>query len=166
MGTAKAATSSGIQRRRGLQWLLARSSNERLLVRRSCHKLLACGTLDCRKCLFSFASCGLVYSISSLIGKIKTPRSTFRPRAAGIGAMALQIGLPRVRGRSNMNCFRDQDDISSARRFVTWSSSVLFRESASVKRFAGRANKTRRSSVDREMRRFEPKIITPTHPSV
>ena len=55
--TAKAATSSGIQRRRALQSLLARNSNESLLVRRSCE---------------SFASCGPVYFTNLLIGKIKT----------------------------------------------------------------------------------------------
>ena len=91
MDTAKAATSSGIQHRRALQSLSARSRNERLLVRGHCYKLLACWTLHFRKCLFSFASCGLVYSISSLKGKIKTPRSTFRPCAAGIGTMALPV---------------------------------------------------------------------------
>ena len=134
MGTAKAATSSGIQRRRGLQWLSARSSNERLLVRRSCHKLLACGTLDCRKCLFSFASCGLVYSISSLIGKIKTLRSTF-PTSCGRNRRHGVADWPPSGSRPlKYELFSRQDDISSARRFVTWSSSVLFRESASVKR--------------------------------
>ena len=37
--------------------------------------------------------------------------------------------------------FPDRDEISSARRFVAWSSSVLFHESASVKLFAGRETK-------------------------
>jgi hypothetical protein len=40
-----------------------------------------------------------------------------------------------------MNSFLDQDEVSSARRFVAWSFSVIFRESASVKRFAGRETK-------------------------
>jgi len=63
----------------------------------------------------------------------------------GIGTMALPvlwvIDLSRVRGRSNMNCFLDQDEISSARRSVAWSFSELFREGASVKRYAGRETK-------------------------
>ena len=144
MDTAKAATAYGIQRRRALQSLSARSSNERLLVRRSCHKLLACETLDCRKCLFSFASCGLVYSISSLIGKIKTtaicvPTSCDRNRHHGVAC-----GLSRPLSGSRplkYELFLDRGEISSARRLVAWSSSVLFRESASVKRFAGRETK-------------------------
>ena len=94
---------------------------------------------------------------------IYVPTSCGRNWHHGVACDLSRLAFLGFAAAQSMNCFLDRDEISSARRFVAWSSSVLFHESASVKLFAGRETKPATHQTEK-CEGHDPKIIIPTHP--